>query len=209
MDSIADQTVPEAPTQSAGYAQFTCDLALFKAANIFASDDSTRYYLQGVAVWLANGKLTLVATDGHRLVKIVRDLPDAIGCLAGAIIPATVIDALKADRKLPHVTVTVTGTEVTFDQYDRKQSGKLIDGTYPDYERIMPDPKKSKPCDLIGFNPAYMGDFAKLHTTLGRKGAGVSLRMGEDYNAPMIVQMADNAEAYTGVLMPLRLNRGE
>lgn len=82
-------------------------------------------------------------------------------------------------------------------------AGEEIDGTFPDYERVIPplknDGQQAKTCPA--FNPKYLADFALQHPD--SKGSGCISVMGAGPGAPHIVRHADYPE-FLGVLMPMR-----
>lgn len=109
------------------------------------STEETRYYLNGIymhPVEQPTGRvLRLVATDGHQIG--LRDLGDIPGLPAfpGMIVPHCAIRTLLAVIGKQTGTVKVelsTGLRVRFTLGDYELVAKLIDGTYPDYERVLP-----------------------------------------------------------------------
>lgn len=121
-------------------------LRIFDQTAFAISTEETRYYLNGVCLltkmtphgsWL----LRAVATDGHRLA--ICDTPQPI---SGAyvspeiIIPRLTVDALQRRLKsdLGFVTVTVYASQISFALGRDVIHAKLIDGAFPDYERVIP-----------------------------------------------------------------------
>jgi DNA polymerase-3 subunit beta len=107
------------------------------------STEETRYYLNGIYVHAADGDpqmLRAVATDGHRLARVEIPLPDGAGGMPGVIIPRKTVNEL---RKLIEevnggVDITLSDTKIRFAFGDAILTSKLIDGTFPDYERVIP-----------------------------------------------------------------------
>ena len=112
------------------------------------SSEETRYYLNGIFLHSPerSGKLRAVATDGHRLAVMEVDAPEGCGGWPGAIVPrktvGLLLDILKVARKLPGgagpVTVMAEPGRVAFCVGDITLTSKLVDGTFPDYERVIP-----------------------------------------------------------------------
>lgn len=109
------------------------------------STEETRYYLNGVYMHAKKeGEakvLRVVATDGHRLACVESPLPQGAENLAGVIIPrktVTEIRKLLDDSSVENVTVSMSDNKVRFTLEDVTLTSKLIDGTYPDYERVIP-----------------------------------------------------------------------
>ncbi|MGY6251518.1 DNA polymerase III subunit beta [Bosea thiooxidans] len=113
-------------------ATFTADVAaLFKPVQYAMSDEQTRYYLCGVYFHVADGKLRAVATTGHVLAQ--HDGP-AAEHFAGIIVPRKVVPLVPPGE----VTVSVSASKVRFAAPGIEVVSKVIDGTYPDYQRVIP-----------------------------------------------------------------------
>jgi DNA polymerase-3 subunit beta len=130
------QTLPidDFPTMAAGKlpTEFKTDLAaLFAPVSFAISTEETRYYLNGI--YLAGGKteLTAVATDGHRLS---RHNGEPVGEFSGVIIPRKAVGLVPKGA----VTVRLSDAKIQFETADALITSKLIDGTFPDYQRVIP-----------------------------------------------------------------------
>ena len=117
--------------------------ALKFAARAMAVKD-VRYYLCGVYFALANRRLTLIGTDGHRLHRVRLDVPEAdLGDKASGIIAAQSVPRVieVAERKS---TLTIEATPSRFNLVDREMlCTKLIDGGYPNAEAVIPADRAS------------------------------------------------------------------
>lgn len=110
------------------------------------STEETRYYLNGIFCHDLNGELIMVATDGHRLYRRVLALPDGAEAMPGVIIPRKAVALLhkliKGKNTPDNIQVSVTETKIRFsfdlDGLPITITSKLIDGTFPDYQRIIP-----------------------------------------------------------------------
>lgn len=104
------------------------------------SVEETRYYLCGVCLF-ADGALLAVATNGHTLLRAGTDLPEGAGGLPGGgiILPTiTVRHMVKwLDLDTP-IEVSVRPHAITVAGEDWCYISRLIDGTYPDYKRVVP-----------------------------------------------------------------------
>lgn len=135
------QTLPvdDFPSFAAGGfdVEFDVDLAALVAPTQFAiSTEETRYYLNGVFLHTAEGRLTAVATDGHRLSRHYGDPRDHF---EGAILPRKLVSILPKGN----VRVSLSSTKVRVHTSngadgDTTITSKLIDGTFPDYQRVIP-----------------------------------------------------------------------
>ncbi|WP_424971876.1 DNA polymerase III subunit beta [Dinoroseobacter sp. S76] len=117
---------------------------LFEKSKFAISTEETRYYLNGVYMHVADGEdgrcLRCVATDGHRLARIDTELPDAAETMPGVIVPRKTVGEL---RKLledddAQIAVSVSETKVRFATPEITLTSKVIDGTFPDYTRVIP-----------------------------------------------------------------------
>jgi DNA polymerase-3 subunit beta len=109
------------------------------------STEETRYYLNGIFLHaLADGvgHLRGVATDGHRLARFEIGLPDGAAGMPGVIVPRKtvgelrkLIDELEADAP---VAIRLSAARIRFQVGSAVLRSRLIDGTFPDYERVIP-----------------------------------------------------------------------
>lgn len=110
-----------------------------------ASTEETRYYLNGLYVHAKTEGdtkvLRVVATDGHRLACVETPLPAGAEKMAGVIIPRKTIAEIRKlleDTKSDNVEISMSENKIRFVLEDITLTSKLIDGTYPDYERVIP-----------------------------------------------------------------------
>ena len=135
---IAETELPTRFTLTAGQLKLLIDATRFAI-----STEETRYYLNGIYVHAVNGKLRGVATDGHRLARIEMDLPDGAADMPGVIIPRKcvaevrkLIDEYAADTP---IEISLSAAKIRFRfSGDAALTSKLIDGTFPDYTRVIP-----------------------------------------------------------------------
>jgi len=119
---------------------------LFDKSQFAVSNEETRYYLNGVYMHVAQGpdgaRLRCVATDGHRLARIDGPLPEGAAEMPGVIVPRkTVAELLRLLGQLAEdqdVAVSVSETKVRFATPQVTLTSKVIDGTFPDYARVIP-----------------------------------------------------------------------
>lgn len=111
-------------------AEFEIDLAaLFAPVSFAISTEETRYYLNGV--FFKGGKSEAVATDGHRLG---RHFGPELPAFEGVIVPRKTVGLLPKGK----VQVAVSPHKIRIVSDDVRITSKLIDGTFPDYERVIP-----------------------------------------------------------------------
>jgi DNA polymerase-3 subunit beta len=84
--------------------------------------------------------LRAVATDGHRLASVEVPLPDGAKGMPGVIVPRKTVTELRKliDETNEDVMVSLSETKVRFAFDEAILTSKLIDGTFPDYERVIP-----------------------------------------------------------------------
>jgi len=109
------------------------------------STEETRYYLNGIYLHASTddeGAAVLrgVATDGHRLARYDMDLPEGADDIPGVIVPRKAVGELRklADEYEGDVQVSLSDTKIRFSFADIVLTSKLIDGTFPDYTRVIP-----------------------------------------------------------------------
>lgn len=105
------------------------------------SNEETRYYLNGVFVHTEGDNLNFVATDGHRLAKsTVLDAHIEGDLSSGIIIPRqTVSDMTKLLEGDAVITVRASESRITFQVGSAIITSKLIDGAFPEYQRVIPN----------------------------------------------------------------------
>lgn len=151
----SDFTLPTLPTEDfpvmaedeLGH-EFTLsagDLRALVDHTFFAiSTEETRYYLNGIYLHAAETDgarmLRAVATDGHRLARVEAPLPAGAEGIPGVIVPRKAVQELRRliDETADDVRVGMSETKIRFAFDDAVLTSKLIDGTFPDYERVIP-----------------------------------------------------------------------
>jgi DNA polymerase-3 subunit beta len=108
------------------------------------SAEETRYYLNGIYVHTAKADgidtLRAVATDGHRLARVEIALPTAATDMPGVIIPRKTVNEIRRliDESTGQIGLSLSENKIRFAFDDVVLTSKLIDGTYPDYTRVIP-----------------------------------------------------------------------
>ncbi len=117
---------------------------LFDKSKFAVSTEETRYYLNGVYLHTAedNGapRLRAVATDGHRLARIDAELPDGASDAPGVIVPRKTVGELRKmlEDDDAEIAVSVSESKIRFSVPGLVLTSKVIDGTFPDYTRVIP-----------------------------------------------------------------------
>ncbi|MGI3169866.1 DNA polymerase III subunit beta [Pseudooceanicola sp. C21-150M6] len=156
---------------------------LFDKSKFAISTEETRYYLNGVYMHVAeseNGRvLRCVATDGHRLARIDAELPEGAEDMPGVIVPRKTVGELRKllDDDELKVAVSVSETKVRFATPDITLTSKVIDGTFPDYTRVIPTGNtKTMEVDASDFARAV----DRVATVSSERSRAVKLALDED-----------------------------
>jgi len=108
------------------------------------STEETRFYLMGIYLHATKDTkkrmMRAVATDGHRLARFELDLPDGAGDIPGVIVPRKTVTELRRllDDIEGAIEIALSDTKVQFTFGSVELTSKLIDGTFPDYQRVIP-----------------------------------------------------------------------
>jgi len=119
-------------------------LRLISKTRFAMSQEETRYYLNGVYLHAATDGdaplLRAAATDGHRLARLDAPLPDGAAAMPGVIVPRKAIAELARllEDAQENVEIAVSAAKIRFGFGAGYLTSKLIDGSFPDYERVIP-----------------------------------------------------------------------
>ncbi|MEO0500445.1 MAG: DNA polymerase III subunit beta [Pseudomonadota bacterium] len=104
------------------------------------STEETRYYLNGIFLHVADGKMFAVATDGHRLARVTLDTPEGATDMPDVIVPRKCVAELRKllDEADGSVEIGLSASKIRFRIDTAVLTSKLIDGTFPDYSRVIP-----------------------------------------------------------------------
>lgn len=127
----------------------------FAAVDHAISSEEVRYYLNGI-YWHPEGlDMRMAATDGHRLARLALDAPEGSLCAPGVIVPRQVVSVLAKELgRVPEngdvgVSMGPGGKVLLFtlpmpDDGTLVIQAKMVDGTFPDYTRVIPDAPPNK-----------------------------------------------------------------
>lgn len=172
-----------------------------------ASTEQTRYYLNGICIDPAPCGLGafLVATDGHRM-SIFRDREAMRPAYGPAIIlfdktflaHCKKVTRKRADRVPLYVTETDSGWMAHCEGFT--MPAKILDGTFPDWRRVIPADAKSPMGNVGMLDGKYLETFCTMGP-MGSRTARVQILPTADDRDPMCVR-TDNPN-YMGVIMPI------
>ncbi len=151
---------------------------LIEKTRFAISTEETRYYLNGIYFHevAAGDLLRAVATDGHRLAQAQIARPDGAKGMPGIIVPRkTVLEVVKLFETVDgNVEVSLSPSKIRFSAGDLVLTSKLIDGTFPDYERVIPrNNEKMLEIDTRSFATAV----DRVSTISMEKGRAVKLQI--------------------------------
>jgi len=153
---------------------------LIEKTRFAISTEETRYYLNGIYLHEAeaDGKPTLraVATDGHRLAQVELPLPAGAKGMPGVIVPRkTVLELSKLVEDADgEVRVELSPSKIRVSVGRVVLTSKLIDGTFPDYERVIPQGNDKR---LEVDNATFAQAVDRVSTLSSDKGRAVKLAL--------------------------------
>jgi hypothetical protein len=177
---------------------------LFARVAVAQSTEAARYYLHGVCIQPhPRGEgVTLTAIDGHCLLTAHDPKADPASLPAAGVIVNLGKDGLKAARKGSLLTIDPATGDASIDNAWRSAASTLIDGTFPDWRRILPQG------DQVATGAAFD---VKILSRLGdalcdwRKSShGLAMR-GADDASPHVIACDSPDAAIFAICMPIRV----
>lgn len=176
-----------------GDVQFNCPQFLIKRlidrTSFAMAQQDVRYYLNGMLWETENNTLRCVATDGHRLAMCTREIDINVPSKSQAILPRKgVVELsrlLKDDDSV--LQVTLSSHHIRVETPDYTLTSKLVDGKFPDYERVLP---KGGNNILLGNRDELKQAFGRTAILSNEKYRGVRLTLNEG----MLTIVANNPE---------------
>jgi len=148
------------------------------------STEETRYYLNGIFLHVADGDsanpvLKAAATDGHRLARVTLPRPEGAESMPDVIVPRKCIAELRKllDEVDGSVGVSLSPTKIRFDLGQAILTSKLIDGTFPDYSRVIPTGNDK----ILKIDPkSFMEGVDRVSTIATEKTRAVKMALDRD-----------------------------
>jgi DNA polymerase-3 subunit beta len=111
-----------------------------------AGESDTRYTLNGLLFHLVEGNLIVVGTDGHRLAIIRRPMPQPVEEEKKVIVPRKTTSELRKflEKEEGGVSVLLGKNHILFRVADIEFLARLIEGTYPNYQQVIPEDNDKK-----------------------------------------------------------------
>jgi DNA polymerase-3 subunit beta len=157
------------------------------------STEETRYYLNGIFLHLSDDTLKAAATDGHRLARVTVPKPDGADGMPDVIVPRKCVGELRKllDEVDGSVGVSLSGSKIRFDLGRAILTSKLIDGTFPDYSRVIPTGNDK----LLKLDPrSFMEGVDRVATIASEKTRAVKMALDRD-KVTLSVTSSENGAA--------------
>lgn len=146
------------------------------------STEETRYYLNGIFLHVSDDAtpvLKAAATDGHRLARMTVPRPDGAAGMPDVIVPRKCVGELRKllDEVDGTVEVSLSPTKIRFGLGSAVLTSKLIDGTFPDYSRVIPTGNDK----LLRIDPkSFMQGVDRVATIATEKTRAVKMALEND-----------------------------
>jgi DNA polymerase-3 subunit beta len=146
------------------------------------STEETRYYLNGIFLHVSDDQapvLKAAATDGHRLARVTVPRPEGADGMPDVIVPRKCVAELRKllDEVDGTVGISLSATKIRFDLGSAVLTSKLIDGTFPDYSRVIPTSNDK----LLRLDPkSFMDGVDRVSTIASEKTRAVKMALERD-----------------------------
>ncbi|MEM1049959.1 MAG: DNA polymerase III subunit beta [Pseudomonadota bacterium] len=195
--SFALQMLPESdfPDITAGTFSHTFELSganlkrLIDRTQFAISNEETRYYLNGIYFHTveqgADMNLRAVATDGHRLAQAEMKAPVGAESIPGVIVPRKAVGEIQRLLEEPdqNVKVELSDSKVRLTVGPVILTSKLIDGTFPDYERVIP---RGNDKELQVDRDVFKEAVDRVSTVSSERGRAVKLTLSDGHMVLMV-----------------------
>jgi DNA polymerase-3 subunit beta len=180
------QTLPETdfPDIAAGELPHRFKLAagdlkrLVDKTQFAISTEETRYYLNGIYLHVVDDKkLRAVATDGHRLAQVDLPAPKGTSGMPGVIVPRKTVAEVQRllEDAGEEVEIELSPAKIRFSLGKVVLTSKLIDGTFPDYGRVIPLGNDKV---LVVDKGEFSSAVDRVSTVSSERGRAVKLSLG-------------------------------
>ena len=143
------------------------------------SSEETRYYLMGIFFHVIDDQLRAAATDGHRLARITVPKPDGADGMPDVIVPRKAVAELYRllEELEGTVEISLSPTKIRFGLGSAILTSKLIDGTFPDYNRVIPTANDK----LLKLDPkSFSAGVDRVSTIASEKTRAVKMSVDRD-----------------------------
>ena len=152
---------------------------LIEKTRFAISSEETRYYLMGIFLHVIDDQMRAAATDGHRLARVTIAKPDGADGMPDVIIPRKAVQELYRllEELEGTVEISLSPTKVRFGLGSAVLTSKLIDGTFPDYNRVIPTANDK----LLKLDPkSFSAGVDRVSTIASEKTRAVKMSVDRD-----------------------------
>ncbi len=163
------------------------------------STEETRYYLNGIYLHAIEKDgmpfLCAVATDGHRLAKLDMPLPEGAASMPGIIIPRKTVSEIRklVEDAADQIEISMSENKIRFSFDHIRMTSKLIDGTFPDYQKVIPQGNDQ----LIELNPAEFSKAVDRVATITASDKSRAVKLSINGNAMTLSANSPDAGSAT------------
>lgn len=177
----------------------TALMRLIDKTKFAISTEETRYYLNGIYMHASGDHLRCVATDGHRLALAEAPVPPGAEGLPGVIIPRKTVAELRRllDGAPEVIEMSVSDAKVRFSLGEAVLTSKLIDGTFPDYDRVIPKGNERR---LQLDSKIFAAAVDRVATISAEKSRSVKLTLSQD-NLKLAVNNPESGMAHEDIMV--------
>jgi DNA polymerase-3 subunit beta len=143
------------------------------------SNEETRYYLMGIFFHVIDDQMRAAATDGHRLARVTVARPDGAEGMPDVIVPRKAVQELYRllEELEGTVEISLSPTKIRFGLGSAILTSKLIDGTFPDYNRVIPTANDK----LLKLDPkSFSAGVDRVSTIASEKTRAVKMSVDRD-----------------------------
>jgi DNA polymerase-3 subunit beta len=143
------------------------------------SSEETRYYLMGIFIHVIDDQMRAAATDGHRLARVTVARPDGAEGMPDVIVPRKAVQELYRllEELEGTVEISLSPTKIRFGLGSAILTSKLIDGTFPDYSRVIPTANDK----LLKLDPkSFSAGVDRVSTIASEKTRAVKMSVDRD-----------------------------
>lgn len=152
---------------------------LVRSTQFAMAHQDVRYYLNGLLLEMREHTIRAVATDGHRLALCDRQVAQELAATTQIIVPRKAVQEIQ--RMLAHqdgdVTLVIGDSHVRLMAAGQSLTAKLIDGKFPDYQRVIPTKGEKA---VLADRESLRAVFSRTSILSNEKFRGVRLVLGEN-----------------------------
>lgn len=194
--------------------EFKLQPALLASCAPAMSTEEARYYLMGVHIKRTGNKTIYEATNGHLLIRVTSEIDHETEGDFDIIVPASFVKNLASKAflkgyeadELTYLDANITGQTIAVETLKGVISHQLVDGTYPQSDKVIPDGKPPKKIVThIGFNTDYLAKISKSLKALGLSTIAKILIPEDETSATRFEASISEHGEWLAVLMPCRV----